>query len=500
MRSPARWLFLALVGTLQAATIRGVALDNLSGRALARTLVRLEIIQGSIAGNPVVRTDSSGHFALPPVTAGVYLLNASRPGFATLRYGQKAWNAAGTPILVDEGASLFLQLRLRRLGAITGVINDENEIGLPDQDVLAYRATRPPKLVARARADDQGFYRIGKLEPGSYLVRTAARRLEDGSGLLPTFHKEALAVGDSRPVQVYLDEATTEVNVRPIFGSLYRLSGRAYAPFRTPATVALVSDMGSLTIAADSEGRYSFDQLPPGVYELVAYTGQGGPSAQGAYERFSLGGNLEMNLSLTSFPTLDILYMEKGGRKIDPRTISVMARRKDLSGEGTPQRIPSEHAELLPGRWEISIRTPPDLYPASIGARLEQRAERADGWNEILLSRRYMMPVRVMLSSRPAVLRGRVLQGNRETAVGAPVYLEAYDRNTQRRQTDLRATRTNARGEFLFAGLAPGFYRLLSTFEFEDPDEQTMDSASPAIVSLEEGVERQQDLELYIRP
>src|SRR5437867_3993914 len=79
-----RWSLLLAVSA-QAAAIRGVVLDHASGRPLARSVVTLQAVQGYGGGKTSVRTGSSGQFVFSPLSAGAYLLSASRPGFCSQR-------------------------------------------------------------------------------------------------------------------------------------------------------------------------------------------------------------------------------------------------------------------------------------------------------------------------------------------------------------------------------------------------------------------------------
>src|ERR1035441_4734288 len=135
-----RLLFAALCcSAAHAAVIRGVVLDRSTGRPLARSLVTLRPVEG-VGGKPQsVRADRTGQFAFS-VSAGMYLLRASGDG--------RSSNAAAPH--------------------------------------------RRPRDNRRPR-----HLRIPGLEPGTYYVRTAAKQLEDGSGLLPTFHKETMTVDQS---------------------------------------------------------------------------------------------------------------------------------------------------------------------------------------------------------------------------------------------------------------------------------------------------------------
>src|SRR5690348_10488557 len=210
-----KWVVLLFVSAaLHAAVIRGTVVENQSGRPLARALVTLEPMARSAAQPASTRTNQYGGFDFPGLPAGSYLITASRLGFAPVQYGQKRWKAAGMPVAVDSNGSPELIIRLPRLGAITGTILDENDVGLPEHDIVAYRAARPLQIAARARTDDRGRYRLWGLEPGKYFVRTAAKEYDDG-GYVPTFHRDAQRIDGAVTVDVELDHETGEINVHP---------------------------------------------------------------------------------------------------------------------------------------------------------------------------------------------------------------------------------------------------------------------------------------------
>ena len=113
-----------------------------------------------------MRTDLYGGFVFEDLPAGAFLVSAARKGFASVQYGQKQWKSAGLPVILEANQRMQLEIRLPRLGAIAGRVVDENDVGMPDHDVVVYRVAKPPLLVARATTDDRGIYRIGSLEPG----------------------------------------------------------------------------------------------------------------------------------------------------------------------------------------------------------------------------------------------------------------------------------------------------------------------------------------------
>ena len=138
-----------------AAVIRGVVLDRSTGRPLARSLVNLRPVDGTGGKPQSIRANRGGQFTFT-VSAGMYLLRASRAGFAPFQYGQKDWKSAGKPMAVEQDGALYLDIRLRRYAAISGTVLDENEIGIPDQKVIAYPAKQPLQIAATATTDDRG--------------------------------------------------------------------------------------------------------------------------------------------------------------------------------------------------------------------------------------------------------------------------------------------------------------------------------------------------------
>ena len=480
-----------------AAVIRGVVLDRSTGRPLARSLVTLRPVEG-VGGTPQsARANRGGQFTFT-VSAGMYLLRATRDGFAPFQYGQNNWKSAGKPMSMEQDGSLYLDIRLRRYAAISGTVLDENEIGIPDQKVIAYPARRPLQVAASAITDDRGIYRIHGLEPGTYYVRAAARQLEDGSGLLPTFHKETMVVEESMTVDVDLDQQADDIDIHPLPGKLFRVRGKVIAQPPGPVTVSLISDVGR--VQTTTSGTFVFEQVAPGNYQLIAEADD--PYSRGklgAFQEIALENDKEVQVPLNSWRETEFRMQDEKGNRLDPGTAKITARRKDPDGGGHPEVLKLENgrAALGPGRWEMSVVPPAGYYPVEItGAGLpDSQSGRADGWNEVVL--RGFDAITIKLSSRPASIHGMVSGTGHDPAPGAPVYLEAFDKDTGKRLAELRTTRSDLRGQYHFNGLAPGLYRILGTFEYEKPDSDAMEAAGARALTLSEATDAAQDLDLY---
>lgn len=508
-----KWLILILpiLGiSLQAAIIRGVVTENLTGKPLSRALVTAQPIGGGNGATLHVTTSSSGGFEFTALRAGAYIITAARANFAPVQYGQKDFRSAGLAVVLEEVSSTFLNFRLPRLGVVSGHVVDENDVGLPNHDVVIYKNARPPVLLKRIQADERGAFRFFGLDPGSYLVRTVARDYEEGS-YLPTFAKDTQIVEEARPVEVNLDQEVGNCDVRPKQGRLYRVEGEVLSGLMTatgepmPVKLTLASEMGREQ--AETGKSFRFPPMPPGPFEIYG-EGQGDGSSNcfmiGAYQALEVKDKdlLDLRIPAPCVRETAISVYEKGGQYVNPQQVQLLARRKDMAGTGETRllRVFINRVQLPPGRWELMVHPPANycVVGFSYSSRVQGLgAKRPDGWNEIVTGSGFPA-IRVTLSSSPGSLHGQVTGLAHELLAGAPVYLEGYDEDSRQRVGELLSALTDARGGYHFRGLAPGTYRLLSSFEFQHPDSTMMETGGAKLIKVQEGVDTPQDLELSV--
>jgi hypothetical protein len=482
----------AAAASLHAAVIRGVVVENLTSRPLARALVTLRPIGGTPGAIKSIRANSHGGFGAS-LAAGAYIVKASRNNYMPAEYGQERWNSAGIPVVLKEGESVFLDIRLLRYSAISGTLVDENDECLPGHEVLAYRNPKSPELMAHATADERGVYRLHGLEPGTYVVRTAGDQSNDGS-YLPTFSKEADKLDQARTVELLPDQEASEVDVRPLPGRLFSLSADVTPP-NPDVSITLVSDMGRKTILATS---YKFTRLPPGDYELFAQSPAGPApreSFQGAYQCISLGADVKVSLLLRSPSGVSVSGAPAG----DSGEIRI--RRADLAGIGPTSVLPLQNgAATVPvGRWEAMLLPPAGTYVSGLsGSGSATSRFRPDGWQEIASPPLTGLGgVRFSLSAGASAVHG-VVKNSDDPVSGAPVYLEAYNSTTDKRGADLRTAISDMHGQYRFEGLAPGTYRILGTFEYLSPDVETMETSGAQLLTVDAHTDQTHDLDLYL--
>jgi protocatechuate 3,4-dioxygenase beta subunit len=479
-------LALAACGSTAAAVIEGVVVEARLGRPLARTQV---VLEGS-AGVQRSLTDRLGRFLFADLPAGVYYLSASRPGFATTRLGQRRWNGPGTPVVLERDGRFLAELRLPKLGAISGEITDENGVGLPDQQVLVYRRGPPLELVAHGRTDDRGLYRVAGLEPGFYYVRTAPVHLEDGTDLLPTYFPQTASPEESVAVEVRLDSETSSVNITPLVGKLFRLTGTVGWP--EVRSVALYSDLGRRDASVDASGGFVFDELPPGNYELLAVSAEGGRYLV-AYRTFWLSGDVEgVHLAPSPAPTVSVLCEDQNGRRLNQGQVMLFLRRKQPPSDRDARRLTCQGKEpLTPGIWESAVLTPPEIYVAEIAGeqgKLEQ--------GQFSLAPAQALVLRVVVSEAPATLRGTVVTKEGRPVAGATVLLRPLASAGAWRVHGKSSARTDVEGKYRFEGLPPGAYQVLASLEFRTTEEADWETAPSETVTLRESDHVVLDLKL----
>lgn len=159
--------------------ITGAVVGSDTGRAVRR--VRVNLAGGDLRSSRSAVTDDAGRFSFTALSAGRYTLNASKPGYVNVTYGQKRPGRPGTPIQLADGQQLSdLKMVLPKGGVVTGVVLDENGDPTPGTQVSAWRwemRTGEKRLTQAGsdQTDDRGQYRIYGLLPGDYVVRATPR-------------------------------------------------------------------------------------------------------------------------------------------------------------------------------------------------------------------------------------------------------------------------------------------------------------------------------------
>ena len=497
-----RMLAILAAGAMHAASIHGLIVEKQSGKPLARALVVAQPVAGTRGATRSARANSNGLFEIADLPGGLYVVTASKTGFVTTEYGQKRWFSAGTPVEVADAGEISVRIAMPHFAAITGRVVDDNNLGMAGVTVLAYRDTRPPELVGKATTDDRGAYRLSGLMPGTYLARSDGFQNDLGS-YRATFGLQTTSVDNAYTTDGVLDQDTIGTDIRPISGPLLTVSGRVVRPVssRGPAQVTLVSDMGSLYTSTE-EGGFRFERLSTGPYELIstAPDARSGTLEGYLYLEYSTSSNAQVEVA--PLQSTQFTFVDTSGRPVDASTLPLLVRRRELSGSGPTTYLMLDgqnQTKLHAGRWEVALAPNASWYVADFSApRSRRTADTSAGWNEILVDPKAgATAVQLTLSPDTSTLHG-VVSGAGVPVAGAPVHLEALNPQSGRRIRDLRTTRTDANGQYSFAGLAPGYYRVLATFDYQAPDTAQITRANGAEVKIAEERDLLRNLVLWV--
>jgi hypothetical protein len=317
------------------------------------------------------------------------------------------------------------------------------------------------------------------------VVHTGATVLEDDTPLVPTWYKGGTMLAEAEPIRLPTGESFSDVVIRPAKGNVYRIAGNLLKYSAGPVQLTLITDMGRRVIAT-RPGPFMADNIPPGEVALLAEADD-----CGAYETMSMQKDMFVQMVCAQLRPLTVSWTVKGMTGAATPRYPLMARRMDIDGTG-PERELKPNDALLPGMWEIRAITGPEHYVESMaGLYANSYSSRSDDWFAVRLG----TLLRVTLSAAPASIRGVVSTSGNPIA-GAPVFLEW--RNSRLREPELRlfGMRTDTRGNYSFHGLAPGEYRVLSSFDFDPEDSAEMNRA--VSLDVNEGETKTQALEAEV--
>ncbi len=489
-----RSILLVLVASAaaHAGVIKVFVVDHQSGQPLAHTRVILQplVRAGESAKELTVFTDRFGQYAFSNIDAGVYLLTAKKANYADARHGQKSWRQPGLPFTLIQDGEFVTQLRMHRLGVITGEVVDENRVGIPGVPVYAYHFSTHMKLAGKGESDDRGAFRIPGLPQGRYLIQSGSRQVDD-RGLMPTFYGQTTRASDARTSDVLIESETPGALIEPYLGKLLTLKVSTVAPPEVTVTVGLYTDAGKRESQFKGPGTATFDELAPGNYDVLVQTNDRPPTS--SYRRVNLGRDGDdISLQLSRSPQWRVDCLDSRGGPVDSRNFHVFARRK-MPAEEQFQPLPCGLSITTPGLWEITAVAPQGWYFAGSDARRSDESYDVD-----IVNGRSMVNTTVKFSSRPADVKGSVKARNDQSAAGIPVFLIPIDLDLRIRLANgVLQARADPDGNFWFTAIPPGRYEVVATWETTEIDaREWVPGAEKGITVQEGGVEQ---VEIKIR-
>lgn len=490
------------------ATVEGTVLRADTGELLRRAAVTIRVAEGR--GTPLtVFTDVLGRFRIEGLPPGRYRLTADRNGYVRAEYGQRAPGRAGAVLAVGPGEQLRdVVLRMFPASAITGRVWDEYGDPVIGAQVRLFRyryveGGRQLALAGQAQTNDLGEYRVFGLFPGQYYLVISPTRMLTVAGVpgevpavpvelpgeepsAPTYYPGTADPSRAVPVEIRAGEELRGVDISLARVRAVSVRGRLVRPPENAARGDLALRLtprgvvswilgGSEETPRWPDGDFEFRRVAPGSYIVLAMT-MGAGEAWYAREAVEVGSTDVEGLLLTMLPAAQVYgrVVVEGDPQFQFDNVSV---RLDAvqSSFGAPVPGPAStggaRAGVAAGGGFRIQRLPPDRYQIGI-VNLPQgyypKAARVAG-RDILdegLEVRGGQSVEVELLVSPAGGRatGIVVDEERRPVAAATVVL-APEESRRHLQRLYAAAQTDASGQFLLQGLAPGDYLL---FAFDD--------------------------------
>jgi hypothetical protein len=480
------------------ATIRGRVFAEDTGVPLRRALVSA---QGG--GRPVVgQTDMDGWFEIR-VPPGRWSLAAAKPGYVTLRLGQRRAFESVPPVEVRAGQRMDdADFVLPRGAAISGRVLDE--LGDPVLDarvrVLRYQMVRGRKRLSSAgvavSTDDRGAYRLYGLAPGQYYVSARAEtRPLDRGGRQPqkyatTYFPGTVNITDAQRIVVDVGDEQTNVNFLLAPVATARVSGTAVDASGSPlagGTINLVAPFesadGDLTLGAstriEQDGRFTISDVVPGAYILVARS------------RPARRGN-SMTAPVMAYLPL-VVPGDIGGVSVTATTGAILSGTFADARGGVPPgnvRIVAQPLGSAPGFGRLTSNTPVDgafSLEGLIGPVIFRPAQLPDGWsldrievNGVDVTDTYVeftgterALARVVLSNQVSQVSGRVTAARRSPSGYHVVVFPADRTKWSYPSRYVLSTRSGEDGRFSLPVLPPYDRYLAVAVDYLEDDEST---------------------------
>ncbi|TVT19441.1 DUF1416 domain-containing protein [Amycolatopsis acidiphila] len=215
--------------------------SDTDGAPIPRAAVTLVDSAGRQTGRTAA--DETGRFRLAAPGAGAYVLITSAP----------AHQPEAATVTVT-GSPVRLEIALRGSGGLRGVVRAATT-GVPIMDAAVTLTDARGDVVDSRLSGPSGEYAFTSLPAGTYVLAVNA------SGYRPT--AAAVTTGETGAAQQDVELAD---------GAVIRGSVNVPDHPRPTVTVTLLDDGGHVvrTTVADESGRYSFHDLDPGTYTVVA--------------------------------------------------------------------------------------------------------------------------------------------------------------------------------------------------------------------------------------
>lgn len=479
-----RTLTLLLMGlALQGPPGTGV-IEGYVFRAKTEPLLPLVNARLELGDSLIARTDSSGKFVFSGLPPGRYRLRVTKDGFVRQDYPRSAMGAPGLPIDLAAGQQIRnVVFRLDPAPTISGVVRDLNNAPLAGLVVQAMRrgynsrGNRILTLIASARTDDRGGYRLYWLDPGEYVISAApepSANTPPGRAIGPTYFPGFAELEDAKVVRLDSSRDAYGMDFRIIQHEVTSIVGIATSVTTGSGVEAEITLIPPEDSAAGAARYQTRSRLPNGAFSIPGVvSGTYILSARTATEAFAT--RILVRRPFPLVPPQVRLELNPGveipGRvvltsnvAVDLRSVRVHLEETGLSmPDPEPAGIARDGNFLMktvqPGTYVLTVTDlPDDLY---LNAAVQAGTDVLEnlipvGWSGQNVR---TLPLDIQIGTDGGRISGTVFDYENTPSGGAQITL--IPEGAARSRIDrYRTAISDADGKFTIRGIVPGDYRL----------------------------------------
>lgn len=500
---------------------------------------RAEVSIGLNKAGPSLQDELSGddgRFTFENVSAGKYVLTATRRGFGTQLYQQH--QSYSTAIVVGPGKnSEQIIFRVTPAGSISGRVSDESDESIRGAIVMLWSqntrdGVRRITSEMNTQTDEQGNYHFSHLAPGSYYVevdgrvwyqserQVAARQQGVREGRIPrpadhdpipdvvfplTFFPNTTNFEGAQPVIVRGGDAqTADVTLSAVRAIHLRFSSPGRDPSQFPGVQVMRSLFGTAQnfIQADvrmvSSGMFEIANLYPGHFKFAV-------QVQGPNEQIEESGEMDVAddgmLELarnTQMSSLSGEVVLSGPGRLQPA--GMVRIRNLLTGKIHEDEVETNgHFEfpenlLQPGTYLVTVRNGETLsVPAVSGS-----GGKVSG-NTVQIGTAQAVHLLLSISGQSYSLNGVAMREGKP-AEGMRIVL--VPKGAENDSGFIRFEQSDSDGSFAFFSLAVGTYTILALADAWDLEWATpgaLDKYLPGGTVIQVGAGAQKTVEVKVQ-
>jgi protocatechuate 3,4-dioxygenase beta subunit len=495
------------------------AVASAAGEPLKSATVRLQgapqgVSAGGAASPPpayATSSDAQGNFVFDDLEPGRYTLFAERAGYLRANYATTSGGFAAPIDLIAAQTLTGIAIKMTPQALISGKVTDEDGEPYPGVRVDLARwayagGQRRLQPYATVSSNAEGVFSFGGLAAGPYYITATPQQagifdaIQKGPQevYVTTYYPGVTDPSSAIAIQVSAGAVVRNSEIRLRKARAYRVRGKFAGPVPPNTNLRLSqkdSQLGTLASTIVRDGAFDFERVVPGIYILEARS----PGAGGAREIVAVGNADVDDLALRVGPGAEITgkISTEGATPPPPGTPGMNARpfiqltALEGGGGASSGQIAEDGTfsivNVMPGAYRVLVQpVPQGSYVKSIrfGSQdlLKSALDLTGGSGGML---------NVVLSPNAGDVSGIVHNPDGTPLASVQVTLWTPGVPAEGATDFTRTSVTDANGQFKFANLPPGEYRIAAWEQIDPglgvvPDFRIKFESKAAAVKLEE--------------